>query len=137
MANAPIQVTGLREAQRAISQIDPTLRREMAGALREAVEPARAHVANTAPRRSGRTASSITTRVNRSSVAIGSRLPHIGPLMFGRRIPHPGHGHTRPHLRGNRPNPFIIEGVESSASSIEDRLAPRIQSVLDRLFPDS
>lgn len=136
MARAPIQVTGLREAQRAITQIDPTLRREMAGALRDAVEPARAHVANTAPRRSGRTASSISTRVNRSSVAIGSRLPHIGPLMFGRRIPHPGHGHVRPHVRGNRPNPFIPEGVESQVSVIEHRVTPRIQQVLDRLFPD-
>jgi len=113
MAPQPIQITGLRQAKKALRQLPPDIRREFNRAARAAGQEIRDEAKQLVPKRSGRLARSIKVKTKRGNAFVeagGKPLPYAKPIHFG--------WPTRPNRafgwRGGpiRPNPFLYDAAD-------------------------
>lgn len=100
----PIRITGLREFQRNLKQLDGDLPKALRVALNEAANIVVGEAVRRVPKRSGRAAASIKARSTRTQVRVsggGNRAPYYPWLDFGGRV---GRGKAvhRPFLKHGR-----------------------------------
>lgn len=140
MAKPAIVVEGLKELQRALKQADPELRRELRESLVKGAEPARRIASGRAPRgrvrdpHPGQLAGSIRVEATKEGADIGSPLVYAPVIHFARQAAHPGHGHTRPHIRRLTPVDFLIGPVQEQEAAIEREVEAALALLLDRLI---
>lgn len=121
---AKIEVSGLREFQRALRQMDATLPRQLRLALNEAADEVIDYAQPLFPRRSGRAAGSLKARSSQREARVGlggRRAPYAPWLVYG------GEGRVkgRPAYR-----PFVREGREFGPYAALDERRDRITAIL-------
>lgn len=141
-----VVVTGLKEASRALQAAERDVRRELPRLLKEAARPAlvrgraEAPVGGPGDPHRGQLAARMSLRAGRLGATLHSPPEYAGVVMFGRRAVVPPHTRrgapVAGHTRRLTPNPFLPRVVEAEAPQIAEGLGPRIQELLDRIFPE-
>jgi hypothetical protein len=115
-----IQITGLREFQRALRDMDAGLPTLIRTVLNEATEIVIDYAAPRIPRRTGHAAASLLARSSQREARValgGRRAPYAGWLDFGGGGRRPGRPPHRPYIAGGR---YIWRGYETNRERIVD-----------------
>ncbi len=121
MAGAAVQITGLREAQKALGQIDSEVRKELREALRGQARKVADRYRSNINSRSGTLAGKVSVRARPTGASVGSTLIYAPVVEFG----------WRPRFK---PRHWLMGAIEQMKPEIE-REAPRaIDEILERLF---
>lgn len=123
---ASLQVSGLREIQRAVRDADPAVKRAVRDTLKEAAAIVAEEGRRRAPVRSGRLAGSIrpgaTSTVGYVQAGTGARVPYAGVIEFGWR-------------RHNiAPHPYLFPAADAKADAVSDAFDRGISETLSNLF---
>lgn len=122
MATA-VKVEGLRELRKALTQIDPELRKELKTINRKSVDPVYRRALTEVPKRTGRLASTIRILGSQRAgqVAAGRKsVPYAGPIHWG----WPKHNIA--------PNPFLERALDQSRNSVKAIWQTELQRVVDK-----
>ncbi|HEY9413211.1 MAG TPA: HK97 gp10 family phage protein [Pseudonocardia sp.] len=130
---AKIQVTGLREFQRALKAMDAGLPKQLRLALNEAAKEIIDYAEPRIPKRSGRAAASLKARSTQKVARIGvggSRAPYYPWLDFGGEGRIKGRPAARPFIKSGR---YVYKGLEVK----RDRVTEIMSAALTQLARDA
>lgn len=133
MAAEKIQVTGIRELQRALRTADAALPKQLRIALNEASEVVLDYARPKMPRRSGRAAASLKAKSSQREARVslgGRRAPYVPWLDFGGEGRRRGRPPARPFLKDGR---YIYAGLRER----RERIQQVLQDALSRVIRDA
>lgn len=113
-----IQVTGLREFQKALRDMDAGLPRMLRVALNEASDLVVDYASHRIERRTGRAAASLKSRSSQREARValgGRRAPYAPWLDFGGKGKKPGRPPARPYIASGR---YVWKGVAARHDEI-------------------
>lgn len=129
MTVAKIEVTGLRDLQRALREVDAQLPKQLRLVLNEASELVLGYARSHIPSRTGKARSSLKARSSQreARVALGSRAaPYGGWLDFGGEGRRKGRPTHRTFIREGR---YVYKGLAVHRSDVQGILAKGLADV--------
>lgn len=128
MAIDPIQISGLRELNKSLKQVDAELPKMVRLALNEGAtlvaDEARRHV----PRRTGRAANTYRARSTRTAARVaigGAKAKYVPWLDFGGKTPS---GATRPFFKSGR---YLFPALEKERAEVLATLERAVVGVIE------
>lgn len=127
---ATVHIDGLKELNRALTDIDPKLKAEVKQALAGAAQPVLADARSNAPFKRGRLRGSIRLYPRATGVAIGSPLVYAPVIEFA----HKGRYSSLTKRHGAPPR-VIYKAIDAHRDSTEEQVERALDEALQRIIP--
>lgn len=138
----PVSITGLNEAVASFRLLGTEAQKALKANLSIAAEPVRATAERSLPKRSGKLAGSVKTRVSasarRTTVSVrmgGARTPYAGWIEFGGVIRGAGRGRNQNITREfHRDGRYLNPALDTHRHQVLERIQKALTDSIDRTF---
>lgn len=132
MPDAPLQIEGLRETQRALRRLEPDLRKQFReDAFKRVALVVAREAAVLAPKRTGRLAGSLRGTTSGFKAVVRSPLPYANVIHWGGTTGR-GHSRSRPGATRIKRTEFVLRAAEQKREVIEDAFIDGVHEVARR-----